>query len=169
MTNQDLATIALHLTDIDAFFYNIETGGESVSGFFESAKVQAIPFCVDAKQFLQAAVSTRYIIDYEKTHRGMTAWLQSINQQDDAFPLTASDYICDCVERDAKDLQEILADAIRTQFEEYLVKLAGEVGYTCTGKSFVQRMRRNELGEDFYRAVLNLAAIVQEVQKKEAA
>lgn len=169
MTNQDLTTIGLHLNEKDAFFYNVETGGESVYGFFESASVEAIPFCVDAEQFLQAAVSTRYVLDYEKTYRGLTAWLQSINQQDDAFPLTASDYICDCVERGQKDLQEILKDALRTQFEEYLVRLANEIGYTCSGKSFVQRMRRNELGQEFYRAVLNLAAVVDAVQKKEAA
>lgn len=177
MTEKNLTEIALNLNTEDACFYDITTGGDSVSGFFEYVVerhpygeedvLASVPFIVDIKDVLASAVSLKFITDYEKTHKGLVAWEAGDFGKDICTP--AADYISYMVEFQPAATQKIISEAIKVEWEKHLARLADQVSYVCGGVSFVERFLRGELDAEFGNQVQELASIIKSAQKKEAA
>lgn len=175
MTNQDLTTIYQHIDSEDCHFYELQTGGESVSGFFEYVIERrpdedilgAVPFCIDIDDILIAAQQARYVTDYENTRRGLTVYEAGHFGDDIAIPV--EDWAVNMVADHNAAIQEILRDAVRRIFTARVESMAVEIAAGAASCSIVQRIRR-DVDTAFCDAVEALAEIIRTVnQEKQAA
>lgn len=175
MKNQDLTTIYQYLATEDAHFYDLQTGGESVSGFFEYVierrpdedVLGAVAFCVDIDDLLNAACACRYITDYENTRSGLTVYEAGHFGDDIAIPV--EDWAVNMVADHNAAIQEILRDAVRRIFTARVESMAVEIAAGAASCSIVQRIRR-DVDTAFCDAVEALAEIIRTVnQEKQAA
>lgn len=175
MKNQDLTTIYQHIDSEDCHFYELQTGGESVSGFFEYVIERrpdedilgAVPFCIDIDDILIAAQQARYITDYENTTRGLTVYEAGSFGED--IPVPVEDWVENMVADHNAAMQEILRDAVRRIFTAQVEALAVEIASGAASCSVAQRIRR-DVDTSFCDAVEALAEIIRTVnQERQAA
>lgn len=166
MKNTDITIIAAHLDTEDAFFYNLQTGGESVSGLFEYVIERrpdedilgAVPFCIDIEDVVYAAQQCKHITDYETTRNGLTVW--EFDGIDGENPFNASDWLAFMVEFRENEVQEILTEAVRRVWTAHIESLAVEVMHGATSASIADRLRADR-DENFCSAILQLADIIR--------
>ena len=160
MTNQDLRSIALSLNHPDAYFYDIQVGDESISGFFEGDET-GIPFTIDFTEFLSSAYSLGFIASYDKRE----IW---ISDSYEGHAMRPTDYIQWAVE-DRTEGQRVLRHAIECKWAEHISALAREISSGVASCSIKERIRRT-VDTAFCDAVQELATIIEEVNReKEAA
>ena len=151
----NLPPVALQLDHPDATFYNVVLDGDKVTGLF-AAHDNDQPFEISFSTFLESAYKCSVIADYadgqiyipgDRTDRNARQWAE--------FWLVET--------AGTKDFFTVLSDAVWSEFDAELTRLAREAASGLASSSVSKRIYRN-VDSGFCDAILRIAGIVQAVE-----
>ena len=147
--------VALQLSHPDATFYSVALDGEKVTGLF-AAHDNDQPFEVSFNTFLESAYKCSVIADYaggqiyipgDRTDRNARQWAE--------FWLVET--------AGTKDFFTVLSDAVYSEFETELTRLAREAASGLVSSSVAKRIYRT-VDADFCDAIKAIAGIIEAVE-----
>jgi len=117
-TRTGLPHIYLQTLRPDSSFYDLTVGDESVSGYFESEGATGQEVCVDIKDFLAAALSLNFIMQYDEHLR----WVY-VDDNYEGREVDAIAWVENVVEFDGPATQAILRRVFEADYQAYKAAL----------------------------------------------